>query len=110
MCATPSLDVDELVPRNLEMKLCMGDAVSPGGSHHRNAISSVKYDRGMSRAAGLFNQEWFTLLKHRLLCWLLRDAEALYHGKQTSCHEVFLQDENPLEQKIWKMQLLDNDH
>lgn len=58
-----------------------------------------------------FLERWFNSLKHRLLCWLLKQAENACTPVNKTPLSVFFQKFDYLSSlRLWKMQLLDSEH
>ena len=58
-----------------------------------------------------FLERWFNSLKHRILCWLLRQADKTCTPTGKSSLTAFFQKYDYLTSlRLWKMQLLDNHH
>ncbi len=76
-----------------------------------SAVKFTTTEGGTEKQIHPFHEKWFTSLKHRLLCWLLRDAERRCTPSNRLPVMKFFYKFNVLsELKLWKMQLLDSDH
>ena len=75
--------------------------------------SSVKYmtKQGGTETVLPYQEAWYTSLKQRLLCWLLRDAEkCCTPDNRQPVMNYFYRFNILTELKLWKMQVLDRDH
>ena len=57
-----------------------------------------------------FHEKWFNSLKHRLLCWLLEDAEKRSINDRLPLVNFFAKFDVFADLRIWKMQLLSGNH
>lgn len=76
--------------------------------------SQVKFfsrEHGGDKPIEPFHEKWYNSLKHRLLCWHLRDAERRSTSKnRMPVLSIFQNFDILSELKVWKMQLLSRKH
>ena len=79
-----------------------------GGRNRVLAEAEDEGERGGQHLSHPFHEKWYNSLKHRLLCWVLHQAETLCTPTNKMPLLNFFQKYDYLSQlRLWKMQLLD---
>ena len=82
-----------------EVQYAQTNATVVSNSHHTSSSYSP------------WLEKWYTSLKHRLLCQLLRQAEEAYaSGSQAALAHFYMNYDKFASLKLWRMQLLDEGH